>query len=149
MDPFLTQCVELWQNAGSRPYEVLIEEGIYDQFFEIVKNSFYDINQNPISGWIYRGLFVEKDKYKVGDIIEFQYPHSWTENYNTALNFSGNYEDEEKGIILSLAPKQPLKGISICGFGDELYDEEEIILFPLKLKVIGIKNNNYKVEVIE
>ena len=148
MDPFLTQCVELWQGAGSRPYEVLIEEGVYDDFLKLIEDSFYDIEQNQISHLIYRGLFVEKDRYKVGDIIEFEYPHSWTENYDMALNFTGNYESEEKGIILSLAPKHPLKGISICGFNDKFYDEEEIILCPLKVRVLKIEDDIYEVEVV-
>lgn len=136
------ECVELWQGAGPSPYEVLIEEGVYDYFLDVLQNSFYDIQNNPVSEFIYRGLCIPKDLYKLGDIIKFDHPHSWSEDQTMASNFSG-----DNGILLVLSPKQPLKGLSICSFSDALYNEEEIILCPLELRVVKIEGNEFYVEV--
>jgi hypothetical protein len=136
-------CVELWQGAGSSPYEVLIEEGVYDYFLSKIENSFYDINNNPVSDSIYRGLCIPRDFYKLGDIIESKHPHSWSEEYQMASNFTG-----DDGIVLILSPKQPLKGLSICHFDNSFYNENEVILSALKLRVVEIDGKDFHVEVV-
>jgi hypothetical protein len=137
--PIFKQCVELWQGAGSNPYEVLIEQGVYQNFVNMLENSIYDISNNPISEFIYRGLYDKS--YEVGDIIEFEFPHSWTEYYETASDFKG-----DKGVILRFSPKQTLRGIFIGSFNCDFYDEEEIILCPLKLKVTKVIGDDVYVE---
>ncbi len=140
MSEILIKCIELWQQAGDKPHEVLIQEGVYEYFLSELEKNVYDINENPSSDKIYRGL--SGIRPKKGDYIEFQHPHSWTEDYEVALHFKGDPGTDNEGVILCLTPNKLLKAMNVESvLSNTFYHESEIIVEPLKLKVVRIQEN--------
>ena len=64
----LEYALKLWDQAVERPYEVLIEEGLYDQFIEVLQTQQYILQNN-----IFRGT-VRHWELKEGDKLEYKYP---------------------------------------------------------------------------
>lgn len=110
----------LWDQAGERPYEVLIQEGLYDEFMDILSSSSICTNAN-----IYRGTMRHLD-LQVGDFFTYDYPTSWTKNIKVATNFI-----DPGQVILCIKPSC-LKALPNPY---NSYGEEEFILHPTKFQV--------------
>jgi hypothetical protein len=87
----LIYALQLWDQAGERPYEVLIKENLYDSFLEHIKNMEIDHD-----GFLYRGTR-RHSELNIGDKFVYNYPTSWSTNYDNASNFV-----EQKQVIIKL-----------------------------------------------
>jgi hypothetical protein len=91
--------VELWIQAGPNPYEVLMDEGVYEEFLDLLESSSY-ISDVPL----YRGLCLQGNELD----LEYPYPTSWTEELSMASNFA---PPECGGVVLKLDSRSPLRAI--------------------------------------
>ena len=120
----LEEVLSYWDQAGQRPYEVLIEQGLYEFFLgQLEKASLMLENK------IYRGTG-RHSQLGVGDILLYTYPTSWTYDLDTAKLF---VEELPNGVILVFSSDQPIKAIENH---KNTYREDEVIIHPLNLKVI-------------
>lgn len=117
--------LQLWDQAGERPYEVLIHEGVYEPFMNYLESQSYYLDDT-----IFRGT-QRHGELNIGDNLEYTYPTSWSTLFNSAYNF---VYQEPFPVILSLYSKKPLKAISNQ---ENTYKESEIILYPISLVVIN------------
>jgi len=132
----LNKALSYWNEAGERPYEVLIEEGLYDYFItHIQKQSLL------IEGNIYRGT-KRHFQLKIGETLRYENPTSWTTNFEIAKRF---IEGVDKPVILVLSSFQPLKAIFNY---NNTYQEEEVIIDTMTLRVIN-KDQNDKLTILE
>lgn len=116
--------LQLWEQAGERPYEVLIKEGVYDTFLSYLNSSYIKINEP-----IFRGT-QRHQELKEGDILNYKYSTSWSDNFDNAFRF---VEEEEDPVIFSLIPNKKIKGV----FNPyNTYGENEFIIYPIVLKVV-------------
>ncbi len=119
----MRRLLELWEQAGERPYEVLIEEGLYDEFLRELNSSLVQLD-----GSLLRGTRRHQELTK-GRSLDYTYPTAWSTSFESAFHF---VEEEERPVILSLSSKRPIKGV----FNPyNTYQEEEVILAPLRLRV--------------
>ena len=114
----LNEALSMWDQAGERPYEVLMEYGLYD----LLLNSLTD----DISGTFYRGSPRCLD-LEVGDVKVYSIATAWTESYSVATNFV--YDCDRKAILVL---EGTMKGIYNYM---NTYDEDEVILAPMELVV--------------
>ena len=119
MQPLL----QLWDQAGERPYEVLIEEGVYDEFLR-----YLDSSRVYLDGPIFRGTRRHQGLVK-GDLLDYGYPTAWTTRVETAFNF---VQGEERPVILALSSNELVKGIDNPY---NTYGENEVVLAPITLRV--------------
>lgn len=120
----LRNCLQLWDQAGERPYEVLKEENLYDVFLDHIKNIEVDDVEH-----LYRGTKRHSD-LNIGDKISYTYPSSWSSSYNNAKNFVD--EENIKVIIKLNVSNNKLFGI----YNDyNSYDEKEYIMYPFTLTI--------------
>lgn len=113
----------LWNHAGERPYEVLIEHGIYDAFLRELRGSSLQC-VDPI----FRGTRRHQE-LQIGDYLDYHYATSWSDDLKVALTFA---ESASRPVVLSLI------GYGIRGVENPLntYSEKELVLHPLRLQVI-------------
>lgn len=122
MESSMNHMLELWSQAGDRPYEVLIKEGLYDQFLEILNSLSYHIEDK-----LYRGL------YQCSEIrIDNEYPTSWSLDMETALNFTNR---EVGSTVLCLSSDH-----SICAIesDNDYYQENEVVIAPINLRIVNV-----------
>lgn len=117
----LNEIVSYWVAAGEQPYEVLIEENIYETFLELLKTKKYQIYDK-----LYRGLYNTYDVH-----MDNIHPTSWTTHYETALNFVNH----SNGTILCLTSQSAICATEVK---NDYYDEKEVIIFPIRLKTVSI-----------
>lgn len=78
----LRNALELWDAADENPYELLEEEeGLYDFFMSVL-----DAQTLTLEGPMYRGTR-RHGKLKVGDILDYSLPKSWTFNFDMGIEF--------------------------------------------------------------
>lgn len=122
-------CKEFWTSAGPKPYEVLIEENLYDKFLshlEVQKFTAEDI---------YRGT-IRHQNMEIGDTLFYKFPTSWSLSYDQAHNFVGEFKNP---VILQIKNAENIKAI----FNDCNYlGEEEVIVSPMIMKVKSKLNHN-------
>ena len=122
----LKQILQYWDQAGERPYEVLQEKGLYDDFLKYLESSSLIITDAVYRGTSRRGYL------KKGDLFTYPYPTSWSYSYQAAYNF---VEEEDNPVILSFYTPYPFKGL-VNNYNT--YSEQEIILAPMTLQVIDV-----------
>ena len=126
-DLSLCATLQLWNYAGERPYEVLIQEGVYDQFVDHLKSQTYDFDQDE---YIYRGTR-RHSELEIGGVLEYTYPTSWTLDRDMSMRF---IEGESNGVILAFRSDQPIMAM----YNEEnSYEELEVIVYPITLIVIA------------
>jgi hypothetical protein len=129
-DSLLIQCLQLWDQAGQRPYEVLIEEDVYDFFLDVLDHASYNLEDNPISEYLYRGT--SKNNIEIGTIITYDHPSSWSESYEVAERFIIPPGKNPIRTILCLTSETPLR--AIYNF-ENSYEESEVIVAPIRLEI--------------
>lgn len=123
-EDLLNHCLQLWDQAGERPYEVLKQENLYDQFMNYIK----DLEINNI-GNLFRGTR-RHSELNIGDKITYDYPSSWSESYENSLNFVA---EETIPVIIKLnTNKNKLFGIYN---NQNSYNEKEYILYPFETTI--------------
>ena len=134
----LRKILEDWDQAGERPYKVLQELGYYDYFMD-----FLGEQEIYLSDCLYRGTVRHYDLL-IGDILDYNYPTSWTSDYQIASYF---IEDSPKQVILELCPAidENNEEIPINGILNQYnsYDEQEAILHPQILIVSEIRYDGF------
>ena len=118
----MNHMLELWSQAGNRPYEVLIEKGLYDQFLEILNSQSYHIEDK-----LYRGLC-----YCSEIRMENEHPTSWSLDMETALNFTNR---EVGSTVLCLGSDYPIHAIES---DNDYYQENEVVIAPIDLRIVNI-----------
>lgn len=121
----LTNALELWDQAGDRPYEVLQEEGVYDDFMKYLGSASYII-EKPL----FRGSSRHAE-LKAGDILQYSYPTSWSLDKTAAARFIGEVNTP---VIIILTSDKPIKGVKNYS---NTYKEEEVIVYPIKVRVVN------------
>lgn len=116
---------ELWDQAGERPYEVLKEEGLYDDFMKALNSTSYNL-QFPL----YRGTIRHSEKV-VGDVIDYVEPSSWSSNPENASRF---ILEAENPVLLQLVTQGLVKAVENP---KNTYGEEEFILYPCQLQIVS------------
>ncbi|CAH6419669.1 Hypothetical protein HVR_LOCUS744 [uncultured virus] len=121
----LNYILSVWDRAGERPYEALREESLYDDFIN------YLSEQHEVLEWtIYRGTR-RHNELEVGDTLNYQYPTSWSTGFDIARKFIDKIPNS---FILSLTSETQLSMIyNYCNS----YREDEVILAPYTLKIVG------------
>jgi len=130
MEEQLQKALGYWAEAGEKPYEVLIEEGIYDFFIDHLLNSSLKLN-----GCIYRGTRRHAD-LEIGEKLLYTYPTSWTYNKNIAKLF---VEESQNGVILILCSKNPIQAIENH---QNSHGEDELVVNPLSLEIVNKYEDN-------
>nr|WIL02946.1 hypothetical protein Cbor_119 [Cedratvirus borely]WIL03407.1 hypothetical protein Cplu_114 [Cedratvirus plubellavi] len=120
----LEKMLRIWDQAGERPYEVLMEQGLYDEFMSILSSS--TICTEDL---IYRGTMRHLD-LQVGDRFTYSYPTSWTADIKVATNFI-----EPGRAILCIEPSC----LRALPNPYNSYGEEEFILYPASFQVFAIE----------
>lgn len=128
----LSKMLFYWDQAGERPYQLFKDMKIYDKFIQYLDISCY-INEN-----IYRGTRRHQE-LEINDILDYQYPTSWSLNQNIAENFIIGVETP---VLLIYSSENAIKGLK-NEYG--MNDEEEFILYPSKLKIISKEKINEKI----
>ena len=129
----LEEALTMWDQAGPKPYEVLIEYGYYQDLLDELDQSKYNLKD-----YIYRGLCGSDYSKtlrdcKVGDSIDLtQHPTSWSLELDVAMGFI--YDDTDK-VILKLSSKLPLSALYNTY---NSYKEYEVILNKTTLLVINV-----------
>lgn len=116
--------LKIWDQAGERPYEVLQEEGLYDEFMDILSSSILCTKYN-----IYRGTMRHLN-IRVGDEFIYTYPTSWTQNIKVATNFIS------PGHVIFCIEPSCLRALPNTY---NSYGEEEFILYPTSFQVFAIE----------
>lgn len=119
----LKHILQLWDQAGERPYEVLQEEGLYDDFIR-----YLDASSLSIPYPIFRGTRRHAD-LKINDLLSYGYPTSWSNSYDKAFNF---VESGDTPVILSFTSVSPVRAL-LNPYNS--YNEEEVIIHPITLRV--------------
>jgi hypothetical protein len=135
----LKDALSYWDQAGERPYEVLIENGL-DKFF----SAQLEISTYMIKDKIYRGTS-RHSQLEIGDTLDYRYPTSWSTNFENACNF---VDGVDTPVILMLSSVSLIKAIENT---ENTYKENEVIVSPIILSVIKKyqKKNLTILEVIE
>lgn len=115
----------LWSQAGERPYEVLKEQELFESFMKYLIGCSY-----LIKNYLYRGTR-RHSELKIGEILNYTYPTSWTTRFENATNF---VQEIGSPVIISLSSKETLRGLENY---KNTYGEYEVILYPLILKVVN------------
>lgn len=123
--------IRVWQNYGENPCEGLEELGFYQEFLTRLSQYEYDISFNNESNCLYRGLSCQND-YSENQILEFINPTSWSESKSVASEFA------KDGVLLILRLFEKISGYRVP---PNEYKEKEVILAPLKLKIMRISGN--------
>lgn len=131
----MNKYIKVWQNYGENPCEGLEELGYYSDFLRKLSECQYDINSNEESNCLYRGL--SSFDYTENQIINLTKPTSWSESKSVANKFAG------KALLILRLFKET------CGYRipPNEYKEKEVILAPLKLRIIRICGNHVYVYV--
>lgn len=79
----------IWSEYGQRPYDGILEEDKSTQFLQM-------LNNNQVTGPIYRGTN-RHSHLKVGDMLDYDIPKSWTFSKTSAINF---IEDSSSATLL-------------------------------------------------
>lgn len=117
----IDEILTMWDQAGDRPYEVLIEYGKYDLFIAYLNQQSINLDGN-----IYRGTRRHHDLH-IGNELSYTYPTSWSLERDKANNF---VDGVDHPVILVLSSTTPIKAI----YNDQnSYNELEMILHPIKL----------------
>lgn len=121
----IDEILQYWTHAGERPFEYMIELG-YDKIL------LEELSQNFISlsdGALYRGSR-RNGELQIGDIKNFDYPSSWSDNIEVAESFAEGYDYR---VIFILQGDKTIHALSNQGsFFD---DERETIVAPIILRV--------------
>ena len=136
----LRDCLEMWDEAGDNPYEVLKEEGVYDFFMNVL-----NAQSVTLCDHIYRGT-LRHGELKVGDTIEYTLPKSWTFNIKTASEFiEVDPVVYPNAVILRFMSPYPFIGIHNPYNKNR---EEEFITGPINLLITGrfkTKKGNFRI----
>lgn len=115
--------LQTWDQAGERPYEVLQQEGLYDDLLRVLDSSPIVLDQH-----IFRGT-KRHSELDVGDVLNYPYATSWSKSFDNALYF---VEEEETPVILSLFSYNSINAIYNHY---NSYGENEAIVQPITLRV--------------
>lgn len=119
----MKKLLQLWAQAGERPYEVLFEQGVYCDFLGYLNSSRMRLDSS-----IFRGTRRHQELV-IGNLLDYTYPTSWSTRVEIAFNF---VEEEKRPVILSFTSDQPVGWV--CN-PYNAYEENEIILAPTLLIV--------------
>ena len=117
--------LELWDQAGEQPYEVLKEEGLLDEFLKRLDKTYYDLSKH-----LFRGTHRHYEK-SIGDVIVYDYPSSWSSSDKVAQRF---IDGEDHKVILRFITTGLIKAVENT---KNSYDEQEFILHPMLLSIVG------------
>ena len=121
----LSEILSMWDQAGERPYIVLQDHGVYDDFL-----AYLDASEIYLVKPLYRGT-LRHGKLQAGDILDYtHYPTSWSQSETISSYF---VDGMSNSVILQLVSDLPVRGISNT---QNTFGEEEVILAPQRLKVI-------------
>ena len=120
----IEELLRIWDQAGERPYEVLQELGVYDEFLQYLNES-QVLPTQPI----YRGT-LRHQELQQDDLLEYTYPTSWSSSENIAKNFISEMPDP---VILVFSANELVNGVYNT---ENTYDEREVILAPIIFTVI-------------
>ena len=95
--------LQLWDQAGEMPYEVLQERGLLDGFVQFLKKSKLKV------GTIFRRTSCHRE-LEVGQQLEYLYPTSWTSSLENASYFV-EHSDDPNVVILCLIANKELQAI--------------------------------------
>lgn len=117
--------LQLWEQAGEQPYQVLVEQGLDQDFLEALYSSEI-ILEEPI----FRGTRRHQELV-VGSLLHYLQPTSWSGTLSNALHF---VEEEQRPVVLSLTSEGPVHAIYNT---QNTYGEDEFILAPILLQVVA------------
>ena len=120
----LTNALELWDQAGDRPYEVLQEESVYDAFMKHLESCSYVITKA-----LFRGSSRHAD-LEMGDILDYKYPTSWSLDKIAATRFIA---EAKMPVIILLTSSKPIRALENHS---NTYNESEVVVHPLKVCVV-------------
>lgn len=112
-----------WDQAGERPYEMIIDVGLTDVLHNLLNRSYFSLNVP-----LYRGTTRNLD-LDVGDIKEYDYPSSWS----TERKIASYFIDGVEGVIIVI-DKSDIEIHAIVN-NQNTYDEREVIVSPIRLQV--------------
>ena len=127
--------LQLWDQAGEMPYEVLQERGLLDGFVQFLKKSKLKV------GTIFRRTSCHRE-LEVGQQLEYLYPTSWTSSLENASYFV-EHSDDPNVVILCLIANKELQAIynrrknifPIHMYEKNMYGKKEVIIHPIVLTV--------------
>jgi hypothetical protein len=119
--------LQTWDQAGQRPYLVLQELGLYDQLLQMLNDSKMNFSDS-----IFRGTVRHFD-LQPGDVLNYEYATSWSDNLPNAMNF---VDGTATPVILKFTSEREIGAVpNHCN----TYDENEVIIEPLRLRVVKRK----------
>lgn len=125
MEKSITTALSLWDSAGERPHELLAEYDLYEYLLDNMSNV-------TINNELYRG----SNRYygvSIGDKINYKDAKSWSFELETAKNFV----DGTANPTILVLDESVVTGIIN---GNNTYNEDEIILAPMILQVVSVKD---------
>jgi hypothetical protein len=126
----IEKALQLWEQAGFHPSEVLKEQGVYDDFL----NYLYE---NPLTNSEILSRGVSNIPHEIGTIVQYNVPTSWSLFDESAFMFISGMKN---AAILDLKIPAGMPGIVNT---ENTYDEGEVILAPLKLKIVDVQPYEY------
>lgn len=121
----LKYILQLWDQAGSSPHEVLIEENLYNKFMKFLQDEKINLD-TPLYRGIQQYFDIESET-----MIRCTFPTSWSLDINVAYNF---IEGDTNPTILKLCPGTNIRAI----FNNEnTYGENEMIVYPTDLTIVS------------
>lgn len=123
----LYDMMQIWAEAGERPHEVFIEEGIFHDFMDMLALQNIVIDDD----YIFRGTR-RHEELSIGDILKYEKPTSWSTQEKIATFFIDECVNK---VLLILKNCKLVGSINEANYGCG-HKEDEIVLAPRDLKVV-------------
>jgi hypothetical protein len=123
----LNHALQLWDQAGERPYEVLIQEHLYERFIRVLESQ-----QFKLTYTIFRGT-ARHSELDTGDKLLYPYPTSWSSSFGCAKQFI----EEVKWPVISSLNQNLNITIKALFNNQNTYNEKEIIIAAITFKILS------------